>query len=107
MIESPFKVHEVSFRWYKPDEILLGKKMREHLKFALSYWHTLCAEGSDLFGASVLNKNFGGKDAMQIYKNKADAARELMNLLSAGRCLCFCRGYGGGGSSEISLRKGI
>lgn len=82
MIESPFKVHEVSFRWYKPDEILLGKKMREHLKFALSYWHTLCAEGSDLFGASVLNKNFGGKDAMQIYKNKADAAMELMNLLS-------------------------
>ncbi|MBR3588576.1 MAG: xylose isomerase [Clostridia bacterium] len=72
----------LAFRHYNPDEVILGKPMREHLKFALSYWHTMCAEGSDMFGRGTMNKDFGGQTPMEIYKNKAYAAFELMNKLS-------------------------
>ncbi len=72
----------LAFRHYNPDEIILGKPMREHLKFALSYWHTMCAEGTDMFGRGTMNKDFGGQTPMEIYKNKAYAAFELMNKLS-------------------------
>ncbi len=72
----------LAFRHYNPDEIILGKPMREHLKFALSYWHTMCAEGTDMFGRGTMNKDFGGTTPMEVYKNKAYAAFELMNKLS-------------------------
>lgn len=74
---SPF-----AFRFYNPDEIIDGKPMREHLKFAMSYWHTLCAEGTDMFGRATSDKSFGGKDPLDIYKKKADAGFELMDKLS-------------------------
>ena len=71
-----------SFRFYNPDEIIDGKPMREQLKFALSYWHTLCAEGADMFGRGTADKSFGGKTPLDIYKKKADAGFELMEKLS-------------------------
>jgi len=71
-----------AFRFYNPDEIIDGKPMREHLKFAMSYWHTLCAEGTDMFGRATSDKSFGGKDPLDIYKKKADAGFELMDKLS-------------------------
>ncbi len=55
--------------------------MREHLKFALSYWHTLCGDGTDMFGRGTADKNFGGQDPMAIYRNKAYAAFEWMDKL--------------------------
>ncbi|MBQ2758834.1 MAG: xylose isomerase [Clostridia bacterium] len=71
----------LAFRHYNPDEIIMGKSMREHLKFAMSYWHTMCAEGSDMFGVGTISKNYGATDAMELAKNKAYAAMELMNKL--------------------------
>ena len=71
-----------SFRHYNPDEILNGKPMREHLKFALSYWHTLGGEGVDMFGSGTADKTFGGKTPMETARYKVDAAFELMNKLN-------------------------
>ena len=51
----------LSFKYYNADKIVAGKKMREHLKFAMSYWHTMCADGTDMFGRGTINKSFGGK----------------------------------------------
>jgi xylose isomerase len=56
--------------------------MREHLKFAMSYWHTMCGDGTDMFGRGTFVKNFGAETPMEIYKNKARAAFELMDKLS-------------------------
>ena len=39
-----------AFKFYNPEEIIYGKKMKDHLKFAMSYWHTLDYAGSDMFG---------------------------------------------------------
>ena len=72
----------MAFHQYNPDEILAGKPMREHLRFAMSYWHTLCGDGTDMFGRGTFVKDFGAVDAMDIYKNKVYAAFELMDKLS-------------------------
>ena len=70
-----------SFRFYNPDEIIAGKTMREQLKFAMSYWHTMCAEGTDMFGVGTSVKNYGSADPMKSAINKAHAAMELMDKL--------------------------
>ena len=70
-----------AFRYYDPDEVIGGKTMRQQLRFAMSYWHTMCAEGSDMFGVGTLTKNYGAVDPMEIARNKAYAAFELMDKL--------------------------
>ena len=71
-----------TFKFYDPNEVILGKPMREHLKFAMSYWHTIDADGVDMFGSSTMDKTFGLKDdPMAMYRKKADFAFELMDKL--------------------------
>ena len=71
----------LAFRFYNPDEVIGGKTMREQLRFAVSYWHTMCAGGTDMFGSETLIKNYGATDPMEIAKNKARATFELMEKL--------------------------
>ena len=80
--EGPKSKEPFAFKYYNPDEVIHGKKMRDHLKFALSYWHTLGYCGNDMFGGPTENKDFGETDKMTIYKKKADVAFELMDKLS-------------------------
>ena len=40
----------LAFRHYNPDEIVLGKRLEEHLRFAVAYWHSFSWEGGDPFG---------------------------------------------------------
>ena len=40
----------LAFRWYNPEEKVGGKKMKDHLRFAIAYWHSFCGDGSDPFG---------------------------------------------------------
>ena len=56
--------------------------MREHLKFALSYWHTIDAEGVDMFGSGTMDKSMGQTDPMAKFRAKADFAFELMEKLN-------------------------
>ncbi len=71
----------LAFRHYDADAVIAGKKMREHLRFAMSYWHTMVAEGTDMFGAGTLLKKYGSDDPMASARNKARAAFELMDKL--------------------------
>ena len=71
----------LSFKYYNPDEIILGKTMREQLKFAMSYWHTMVAGGTDMFGSETIDKTYGSSDPMTSAQHKAVAAFELMNKL--------------------------
>lgn len=70
-----------SFKYYNPDEVIAGKTMKEHLRFAMSYWHTLCATGGDPFGAATMNRPWSNDDKMQEARNKVDAAFEFMSKL--------------------------
>ena len=80
----------LSFRWYNADEIILGKTMKDHCKFALAWWHTLCAEGADMFGGGTADKAFGTdkQDPMAHAKAKADAGFEIMEKLGI-EYFCF------------------
>lgn len=71
-----------AFRHYNPDEVVGTKTMREALRFSLTYWHTLCADGTDMFGSGSMDKTFGGKTPMEIAKNRVYACFELMNKLN-------------------------
>ena len=79
--EGKDSANPLSFKFYNPDEVIAGKTMREHLRFAMSYWHTMCAEGSDMFGVGTGDKSYGATDPMEQAKNKAYAAFELMEKL--------------------------
>ena len=79
--EGKESTNPLSFKFYNPDEVIAGKTMREHLRFAMSYWHTMCAEGSDMFGAGTGDKSYGATDPMEQAKHKAYAAFELMEKL--------------------------
>ena len=79
--EGARSVNPLSFKYYNPDEVISGKTMREQLRFAMSWWHTMCAEGTDMFGVGTIAKNYGAADPMEIARNKTYAAFELMNKL--------------------------
>ena len=75
----------MAFHYYDPEKVVAGKKMKDWLKFAMAWWHTLCAEGSDQFGPGT--KSFpwnGDPDPVQAAKNKVDAGFELMQKLGIG-----------------------
>jgi len=80
--EGKDTTNPMAFRYYNPDEVIAGKPMREHLKFAMAYWHNMCAEGTDMFGVGTVDKSYGTDDPMEQAKNKAMAAFEFMDKLS-------------------------
>ena len=72
----------LAYRYYDAEKIILGKKMKDWLKFAMAWWHTLCAEGSDQFGTGT--KTFPWNDSadkLTAAKHKADAGFEIMQKL--------------------------
>ena len=77
-----------AFKFYDKDRIIDGKTMEEWLPFAMSYWHTIDNVNNDMFGRGATDKNFGGKDDMDIYINKVHAAFEFMEKLGL-RFFCF------------------
>ena len=74
----------LAFKWYNENQIVAGKTMKEHLRFAVAYWHSLCGTGGDPFGPGT--KQFpwdGAKDIMDANKERMDAAFEFITKLGA------------------------
>ncbi len=80
--EGKNSTNPMAFKYYNPDQIVGGKTMREQLKFALSWWHTMGGDGTDMFGVGTTDKKWNQTDVMAIAKAKVDAAFELMDKLS-------------------------
>ncbi|WP_394883420.1 xylose isomerase [Clostridium tertium] len=78
----------LAFRHYNAEEIVMGKPMKEHLKFAVAYWHTFCNDGSDPFGKGTNQRNWITEDPMQTAKNKVDANFEFLQKLGV-EYFCF------------------
>ncbi len=74
----------LAFKWYNPDQVVAGKTMKEHLRFAVAYWHTFCADGGDPFGRGTKKFPWAvGGDAVSAAKVKMDAAFEFIPKLGA------------------------
>ncbi len=72
----------LAYRYYDAEKVILGKPMKDWLKFAMAWWHTLCAEGADQFGGGT--KSFPWNEAccpIQVAKAKVDAGFEIMQKL--------------------------
>ncbi|WP_163407305.1 xylose isomerase [Flavobacterium ajazii] len=72
----------LAFKYYNPDQVVAGKTMRDHFKFAIAYWHTFCGQGSDPFGPGTQNFAWdASSDPYQAAKDKADAAFEFISKM--------------------------
>ncbi|MBU9817878.1 xylose isomerase [Rahnella sp. C60] len=81
--EGANSTNPLAFRHYNPEEVILGKTMAEHLRFAACYWHTFCWNGNDMFGVGAFDRPWQqAGDALELAKRKADVAFEFFQKLN-------------------------
>ena len=85
---EPIKYHgpeakcPLGYRYYDKDRVVRGKRMEDHLRFAVAYWHTFCGTGLEIFGAPTFERPwFQPDDALKAAEQKAAAAFELFEKL--------------------------
>jgi xylose isomerase len=72
----------LAFRYYDAEKVVYGKKMKDWFKFAMAYWHTLCAQGRDQFGDETMAHPWNeSSNAVKAAKAKMDAGFEFMQKL--------------------------
>ena len=78
--KGPRSKDPLAFHHYNKDEIVLGKRMEDHIRPAVAYWHSFAWEGGDPFGGRTFDRPWFGK-GMDGAKLKADVAFELFDIL--------------------------
>lgn len=78
--EGPDSTNPMAFRHYNPDEIIMGKRMEDHLRFSCAWWHSFAWPGGDPFGGQTFDRPWFG-DTIEHAKLKADVAFEMFDLL--------------------------
>ncbi|MBE0578356.1 xylose isomerase [Devosia sp.] len=78
--EGADSTNPLAYRHYNKDEIVLGKRMEDHIRPGVAYWHTFAWEGGDPFGGRTFDRPWYDK-GMEGAKLKADVAFELFDLL--------------------------
>ncbi|MCQ2294561.1 MAG: xylose isomerase [Bacteroidales bacterium] len=89
--EGPESKNPMAFRYYDAERVVNGKKMKDWMKFAMAWWHTLCAEGTDQFGGNSKVFPWNAKlatDPIAASKEKMDAGFEFMTKLGI-EYFCF------------------
>jgi len=80
--EGRESTNPLAFKWYDENRIVAGKTLKEHLRFSMAYWHTLCNIGGDPFGSGTETFEWNkSEDVIQRAKDKMDAAFEFMSKL--------------------------
>lgn len=80
--EGPDSTNEFAFKHYNPDEIVMGKRMEDHLRFGIAYWHSFAWPGGDPFGGQTFDRPWFG-DTLDLARLKADVAFEMFDILGA------------------------
>ncbi|RDV25589.1 xylose isomerase [Alteromonas aestuariivivens] len=82
--EGADSTNPLAFKHYNPSEVILGKTMEEHLRFASCYWHNFCWDGADVFGGGTFGRPWlAAGDPMEKAKEKANVAFEFFSKLGA------------------------
>jgi len=80
--EGPNSKNPLAFRHYNPDEVVEGKTMKDHLRFAVAWWHTFCGTGGDPFGPGCAVRPWDdGSNSLEMALKKVDVAFEFMEKL--------------------------
>ncbi|MCU0407786.1 MAG: xylose isomerase [Bacteroidales bacterium] len=94
----------LAFRWYDPEEKVGGKKMKDHLRFAIAYWHSFCGDGSDPFGDATRVFPWESAKPDDRIKMRLDAAFEFISKIGA-EFYCFHDTDVVGGGSVFEIEK--
>lgn len=86
--EGPESTNPLAFKYYDAEKVVAGKKMKDHMRFAMSYWHTMTGGGNDPFGDATMQRAYDGLEGMELAKARVDAAFELMVKLGI-EFFCF------------------
>jgi xylose isomerase len=78
--EGPETKTPLAYRWYDPDRKVLGKRMEDHFRFSVCYWHSFAWPGTDPFGGATFQRPWFG-DTMGKARLMADVAFEMFALL--------------------------
>lgn len=81
--EGPDSTNPLAFHHYNPDEFVMGKRMEDHLRFAVAWWHSFAWEGGDPFGGPTFMRPWHPQDDIGRARLKADVAFEMFDLLGA------------------------
>ena len=82
--EGPESKNPLAFRWYREDEVVEGKTMKDHFRFSVVYWHTFRGTGADPFGPGTMYRPWeDGTDSVENAKNRVRAAFEFMEKLGS------------------------
>ncbi len=80
--EGPDSDNDFAFRHYDPDEMVMGKSLKDHLRFSVAYWHSFAWQGGDPFGGRTFERPWFD-ETMAAAKLKADVAFEMFAILGA------------------------
>ena len=73
----------LAYRWYDENKVIAGKTMKDHLRFAVAYWHSFCGNGADPFGEPTHIFAWNEiQDSVERAKAKMDAAFEFITKLN-------------------------
>ncbi|KAI4375573.1 hypothetical protein MLD38_013427 [Melastoma candidum] len=87
--EGPSSKNPLAFKWYNPEEEILGKKMKDWMRFSVAFWHTFRGTGGDPFGAATKNWPWeDGTNSVAMAKRRMRANFEFINKLGVNRW-CF------------------
>lgn len=79
----------LAFHYYDPERVVMGKKMKDWLRFSMAWWHTLCGASGDQFGGQTRSYEWDKAEcAVQRAKDKMDAGFEIMQKLGI-EFFCF------------------
>lgn len=79
--EGANSTNPLAFRHYNRDEIVMGKRMEDHLRFAVCYWHNFVWPGGDPFGGQTFDRPWFPANTIALAKQKADIAFEMFTTL--------------------------
>jgi len=80
--DGPDSSNPLAFKYYDENQVVAGKTMRDHFRFAIAYWHTFCNTGGDPFGPGTVDFPWDASDdPMQAARDKLDAAFEFLTKL--------------------------
>ncbi len=97
----------LAFKWYDPEAKVGGKKMKDHLRFAIAYWHSFCGDGHDPFGDATREFPYDGMTGDDRIKVKLDMAFEFITKIGAPfYCFHDTDVVGDGSVFEIEKRLG-
>ncbi len=88
--EGPKSLNPLAFKYYNAEEEIFGKKMKDHLKFSMAYWHTMTGSGQDPFGGATMERPWDDahKDDLEKAKTRVKVAFEFMEKLGL-EYFCF------------------